>query len=707
MRTNRIVFMGQTVLATLATIAASAQEVPTTAAGISEVIVSAQKRDQSIQDVPISITAFNGEALEKNMISGLSDYFAQTPNVNYSANGNDGRYQIAIRGVPNTLGGRANSIGVYVDEFNIAPTSSIRTYNPKLIDVERVEVLRGPQGTYFGRNSTGGAMSIVTRKPGKTFAADGSLEVGRYGSRLYRAGVDVPIADWLAVRTTGYYEESDGFITNIGPSGGSSDVEAHGQRVAFRLTPSNALVIDLAASNSDYHHGPNAVVLRDPVTLGVPDSPWTTNVNATEFTKNAGQIYTGRIQYDFGSVALVGITGYIDNHYQEFSDDDATAAATAVADSNTQLRSFSQEVRLQSAAETALEWLFGFIYAKDAQSIGSVTSRDPAIGGGTLRTTLQDEQTKMYAAYADATWHATKRLSFTFGGRYTQSFYDRFDINTTGAVVTQPGLREQDDKDFSPRFVVSQKWNPGLTTYASVAKGFKAGAASGVIPAGANPLFGKETLWNYEVGAKAAWLDGRMRMNAALFYMDWTDLQVIATIDRTQLLFFVQNAAKASNKGVELELAAQPLEGLELGANIGYLDAKFDDFPNARSNNALVDLSGYSIPFAPDWTLSANAQYSMPLGAWRGFIRTEWSRVATFFRDPDAEFRLQNNGVRTFVIPSRNVWNVRLGVDNERFSIAAYMENAFEEEYYTGVRGSTLVDPHPRQYGVRLAARFN
>jgi iron complex outermembrane recepter protein len=222
---------------------------------LEEIIVTAQKREQSALEVPITITAFSAEAIERAGIESFEDYATLTPNIGFTQQGSRAYTKVAIRGVTN-IGGKANSVGIYVDEFNIAPNILVngysRTADTSLFDVERIEILRGPQGTYFGRNTMGGAISITTRKPEPGVSAGSvSAEVNDRGGYLGRGTVDVPVGEDAALGLTAFYREVAGYLDNKGPSNRIDDGDELGARAALRWTPGEAITVDLSYSHTE------------------------------------------------------------------------------------------------------------------------------------------------------------------------------------------------------------------------------------------------------------------------------------------------------------------------------------------------------------------------------------------------------------------------------------------------------------------------
>ncbi|MEM8988357.1 MAG: TonB-dependent receptor plug domain-containing protein, partial [Pseudomonadota bacterium] len=208
------------------------------------IIVTAQKREQSLQDVPIAVTVFDEQAIEIQRIDELQDYALKTPNVGFIETGNRSRARLGIRGITN-LGGDINTAGIYVDEFNVAPSSSTRTFDINLFDIERIEVLRGPQGTFFGRNTLGGALNITTKKPSAdVFSGDLVAEYGSFDHRMVKSSLNVPLGANAAARGAVFYQADDGFIDNIGPAGRGNDKEDLGARLALRFTPTDNWTID-------------------------------------------------------------------------------------------------------------------------------------------------------------------------------------------------------------------------------------------------------------------------------------------------------------------------------------------------------------------------------------------------------------------------------------------------------------------------------
>ena len=753
---------------------AGAQQTGETPIGLEEIVVTAQKREQSIQDVPISVTAFTAEDIERSRIRGITDYVEQTPNVSYPDTGELGFSQVVIRGLQN-FGGDVNAFGVYLDEFSLAPSGLQISIDPELQDVERIEVLRGPQGVAFGRNVIAGAVNITSRKPGNDFEGDALIDYGRYNTHLVKAGVSLPLVqDALAMRVMGFHSESDGFLEDLGPGDNTNDYENYGGRVAFRFTGIEGLTADAAVTLSRKTRGlPSAVpgpflppdsLLFGPffgaaVPLDGGEGRWPENRDrvSTNFPTEQSidtNIYQLRLAYDMGAASLVSVTGKIEADYDYRGEADMTAGDYTYIDETMGLDSFSQELRLQSNDGSRLSWLLGVIYSKDE------SSQLESFGGGVdgwaginnivtfLANPMRAQQglgplplfplvaaplnsfggtseSVSRAAFAEVGYELTDQLDVSLGVRYTRdritTDFRRFgDFTPPGllAGVLEPfyftAKGETTYDALTPRLTVTYKANDSVNVYLSVAEGYKSGGFNAEAAAFASDVsqfdftYDPEEAWNYEAGVKTTLLDNRLRFNASVFYIDWKDVQVTA-FDLETLSSLTQNAAKATARGVELELLAMPISGLTLSTNVGYLDAEMQEFRNAVVDGEIADVSGNELPYAPRWSASAAAEYETALGAWpdaMGFARIEYS-----FRDRQYD-EIANR--ERDELPSYSLWNLSAGITKGSWRVAAYVENLFESEYHLSPSdvqarlplSGDLVDVHPRIYGLTVSYQY-
>lgn len=713
---------------------------------IEEVVVTAQDRRQRLQDVPISATALTTADLAENRVTAVEDYADLTPNLTSTSSGRRSTADLTIRGVSN-LGGQNNAFGVYVDGLNVTPSSSDIAINPKLLDVKRIEVLRGPQGTHFGRNAIGGAVSIVTEKPNDEWAAEASAGAERFGTLSGSGSVNVPVTDNVFVRANGFYEHADGFIEDIGPADNTNRRDEWGGRLAARYEPVEALTVDGSVSHSEFDQGYPSIVPSDAVNpalesiLAALGSPGGIRGGQGTFPKNETRIstdapyqselttttVTGRVAYAFDEFTVRSLTGWIDGSTRTEGEEDNTAQDIITRDVGETLRSFSQEVRAQSTgADRPFSWLVGASYANDETRfivdsffgddfpLAAFLPASPPFQFGRNRTRRVTESYAAFGEVGTSLWN--DRLDLLAGLRYTHddvrsaSDNRRFSIVTNTSDPAFPGFFVERDTtgslsfdDFSPRLAATAHLTETTNAYAAVSRGYKAGGFRESQTQG-DPTFGDEILWNYELGLKSALWNRRLRVEASAFYMDWSDLQVNSVdLSTGTPIFQTQNAAEASSRGVEVQVQAVPVDGLEVGGSAGVLDATFDRFPRANVEGEQQDLSGGPLPRAPDWTGHVYARYERAVtDRVRGFVRGQGTHSDGFYEDIAAR--------DLFFVPSSTTWSFSAGVTTSRFRLSAYVENAFDNESVAGIRESSVslsglqVSPRPRLYGVELRA---
>lgn len=738
-----------TVLPLIATSAAGQQagseQDEADAVWMEEVVVTAQRRDELLRDVPISMSVFSAEDMVRNNILDVTDYFMQTPNVSFVQSGTRGERDISIRGVHN-IGGQVSALAFYVDEFNIVngpagSNTSNSSINPHLYDMERIEVLRGPQGTFFGRNATGGAINITTKKPRPDFYGEGIAEFGSFDT--YSAGgvINIPLADTLFVRASVFYRESDGYVENVNPVGGGSDTEYLNFRGAVRFAPSERLTIDVSVNSMDDKQGITETVATGILNAGsagllgalgisgaIDDGPGFYPQNQSQINndvrgrhENEYTTIVARIEWDAGPFTITSITGDFDANLTFLKDLDFTSNGWLKFDNDVTSDSFSTELRISSNGEGRFDWMIGGIYADDElhQLFG-------VLGGPGFFFGLPDNfpidtgdlvfKTKSYAFFGNVSWHVNNQLTLMLGGRYSDDDVSQSVDGINFGTPDVPGQGEVSFDDFSPRLAATYDLNDQFTIYGTISKGYKAGGLQLNVTQQLPIVdFDEENLWNYEGGVRFVSANGRVRTNLSIFYMDWQDLQVqtnLAIIDPdTNEITFINtttNAASSSISGVEFDINAAPTDRLILGGGLGYLDASFDDFPDAIVSGEATDLSGFDIPQAPEWTLNAYGQYTVPFeNNWHGFARVEWS-----YRDDSVPGinELLEQGFPS-VAEAFQVWNFRVGAESGRFRLEAFVQNAFDEEYFTTTTGfgfaGIQVHPAARYYGLRFLVRSN
>ena len=740
-RSSRAISRGALAIAVLATslgwASVRAQE-----GALEEIVVTAQQREASLQDVPIAISAFSATDIQKNSFRDVSDFVARTPNASFITNGARSRREISMRGVTNFVNSnqarRTSTFGFYVDGFNLASSS----INPPILDIARIEVLRGPQSTYFGANALGGGISVVTNAP-HTEGVDGSvmLDYGRFDTLDVEGTVNVPILkDKLAARINVKDFRSDGNIENINPRGGGNDAAYRYFRGAVLWTPSEDLSLNLSYSYADeavgmregvpsgvfstfgaflYGHFPdrNGDGSADPDPDGVgffPRNDSRVNFNAPQTVGTDFEYAIARVDYDFANLHFTSITGWMESDFFLRGDIDGGSGDFFREFRTIPRESITQEFRLRSASESRLEWNLGLYYSDDEGFIDNKTfvgaDRPFNLAEGFLIDSEESfSSSKIYALFGQINYALAERLTLTLGGRYSQE--DIFtDVSGFGGGLAQKLSVAETFHDFSPLFALRYDLNEHSSVYATVAKGFKSGGVQ-VSPLPGSETYEPEALWNYEIGYKAELLDNTLRLNAAVFSMDWTDLQTAfqeSGLVNGEFVIFggIDNAEEAESYGAELSLTSAPIDGLRINVNAGWLRAEYQKF------TALIDgqnrvLDGVTIPNSPRWTVSADAEYSVPLSArLDAVIRLEY-----VFRDElrSTTAALIQEGF-PWVVPSFDVFNLRVGVEHEDYTLTLYVENLWDDTYFTNAyqkafTGGLHIEPGVQRFGLR--ARYN
>lgn len=557
------------------------------------IVVTAQRREQNLQEVPVSVTAFSGEAMAKSNVRGAVDYLTMTPNVSFTEDAQSGSrgLGISIRGVNNLVSGEnafVNSVGNYLDEFSIASVPN-GVANPMLIDMDRVEVLRGPQGTYFGRNSLGGALNLSTRAP--TDEYEGQLTLGSEfydgaGEAYNVTGIfNVPLTETFKVRAVAFYEDSSGLVKNIGPGTKDSGHEWLNLRLRAVWEPSESTTVGITAIYADEDQGtdenvPSGVldldtidtfgfqpgIAFDPGTGFFPDNQNKLSHDLDEYNKLKTTVLIGNFTQEISDgLRFKAVAGLIDAKQRRLFDQDLIGNLDVLARNNRyDGKSWSFEGRVESTG-SKIDWVLGALYAHDEQeqfnniavssnptaSFQGVGFLPPFPTGLGLSRNTKNFEVDSIAVFGDATFHATDRLDLIVGGRYTQD--DVLNERTAFGIApscgcgpsnpaffpsfinfARPDIRAKNKfKDFAPRAGLRFAWSDAASVYVTVSKGYKAGGATTGNDTNNNsaPIsirFDKEQLWNYEAGIKTEFADRRVRLNVSVFYLDWKDLQVEA-----------------------------------------------------------------------------------------------------------------------------------------------------------------------------------
>ena len=760
---------------------------------LEEIVVTAQRREQNLQDVPVSVTAFTGAIIEQSNIRAARDYLALTPNVAFTDDGQVGSkgIGIAVRGVSNMISGAAentgiNSIGIYMDGFSIASVPS-GVSNPALPDMKSIEVLRGPQGTFFGRNSVGGALNLRTADPTDEFGF--KLTVG--GESYENANemgnviavINAPVSDDFGLRGVFMYEDSGGRVKNACATGASA-AECPGS-VENNFTPNGAknsgyeeffgrikavwdvsddttVSVNLSYTDIDQGHDenvPSGILDVDTIdTLGIseaidpgtgfwPDNRSYLSHDLGEYNKNEAFIAIVNIEHELNdNMKLTSITGIIDANNKRWFDQDLVGGVDSIDRTNSyEGTSWSAELRLDYSGDS-VDWTFGAMYSKDKQDQNNLvaisTNATATLNGvGWLPPFPEDlglafnrkgYDVEEQALFGDITFHMTESLDLIAGGRFTRSQVERelasngigpttdfsmgaFHFFQSWANYPRPvATADSDFSDFAPRFGARFQVTDEVNVYAMVSKGYKPGGNSvgNNTNADGEPAFStkydNETLWNYELGLKSELLEGRLRLNAAVFHLEWDDLQF-------ESFFFLTPGDLSTNfeqtisiedaeaSGVEMEFAALVTDGLTISGGFGYLDTEVtSDTKIELSGGWRPSLLGLELPKSPELTANLVGEYRWSISG----DNEAWVRLEYIHRDgqhsdmegvtnrqlngpsPADANKIHNSGPNEFPYrsPDHDLLNLRAGVEWGAWSITGFVQNLTDEKYYTGTQ---------------------
>lgn len=596
--------------------AQAAVEAP--AHSVEEITVTATRRATNLQETPAAVSAFDSEMLENASASSLSELSANIPNTEFVKSGSS--FLGYIRGVGNSNAGLTGdqNLAFYIDGVYIEKGYGA---DMDLADVERVEILRGPQGTLYGRNATAGAVNIVLREPGDAFDASAAASVGNYNARRVDVTLGGPVNEQLGARLTLARSDHDGYITNIaGPD--AQDENLSSARGILVFSPSNDVRLRLTADYSKARdHGIGSKLGSDQGDIGalasgvfgitgeglVPSDFWTlANDNSIEQQVEIWGV-TAHANIDLSpNLAVTSITAYRSFDRAVDRDVDATQAPilglTLPVEAVDQV---SQEFQLHGQWGR-FDWVGGaFYYDMDSRIETAL------IQGGVPDPYEQiNQSTEAWALFSDVIFQLTNRFAIQGGIRYS---------NERKTINDNAGFALSDEwSDVSPKIGVNYQLSDDVLLFASVADGFKSGGFNeGNVGANVSAVVSPENLRSYELGAKTEWFDRRLRLNITGFQYDYDDLQaqsfVIADGEPVQIL---TNAARSVTRGIEVEFDAQPTEALSLNGFVSYLDAEYRSFPNAviSGSGAIGDVSGNTMPYAPEWKWGFGAQYKRRLG---------------------------------------------------------------------------------------------
>ena len=724
-----------------------------------DIVVTAQRREERVQDIPVAITAFGGAQVEKLGILSLENIAPRVPSFYFGSFG-AARPQLYIRGIGTRSfdPGSESSVGVFVDDVYSGRASG--SFG-SLRDIERIEVLRGPQGTLYGRNTIAGAINVITKGPTDHFTGEAEAGVSSYDGYSLFGAVGGPIAgDTLMFRVAGWKAERDGYQTNLTTGTKFQGIDNWGGRARLKFVPSDRFSVDLTAeltrdgdgaAFSGFNRGSGpALSLAGVTTPAKPFAAFLARPGRTLIPYSGGnsgylsfdpyldrrvETYIGRIEYDAGFATLTSISSLKKLRISDGRDLEGSSLDVINQFSRERSKQFTQEFRITSnpdgpaSLDGALDWIIGGFYYRDrsartdefhlgVDSVVALLSGDPQVS-----TATSDYEIDSYAVFGQATWHISDKFDLTLGGRYTRDEKRAVQqgLNTHPGVplVAVPFAVDNSAvyESFDPRIVATYKFTPDINVYASYSTGFKSGGFQYVpfAAAQANVLFKPEDIKTYEIGFKSELLDRAVRFNVAAFHYDYRNLQVSRIVDLGggAAASLISNAASSTINGVDVEVLLRPSRNFDVSITYGYLDAKYDAyFTNAAGIDPTpaTDLSGRKLVRAPDHSVSVGAEWRVPVGDGGLTLRADYALLDTFYHEAGNANPIYGGAASLSREPSYGLLDLRAAYEIGDFRITGYVTNATKQRYRRTVLalGSTASDfqGEPRIYGLKVGYRF-
>lgn len=703
---------------------------------LEEIVITAQKREQNLQDTPVSITVFSGDDVRRLRFDDAVDLAIHTPSLNIGTPFGDGtNTSITIRGVGmnDFNDNNEGNVALYIDDIYY---SFLAGNTFQLFDIERVEVLRGPQGTLYGRNATGGLIHYISRLPTKEYEAWGELSAGSYSLVEFEGAISGPLSDSVQGRLAVNRQVQDGYVENrIGSDRNEKDNWSVRGLLNFDISDRSNVLLNVHSFNSDTVGPTSQAELTDPA-FGFDDTD--NDPHAGEWDRDTVldlEGTGGSVIFNWGiteNISLTSITGYdqIERTYTEDTDNSPLdlGLPTFITDAD----QLTQELRLSGASDK-FDWLAGFYYF-DRDDFGEqdlalgidVFGLEPPADGSFLLDTQFIQKTTSKAVFGQLEWRVSEQVALLFGLRVTneEKEYDYEQVDRFGGVVGAPAgpilllefnaatvgsLAKIDNTTTTGKVGINWTPNEDWLVFASASRGSKsAGFNAGFVdPTDANGVFDlgnirykEEILDSIEVGFKSTWLDGALRLNATIFDYNYKDQQILTF---TGISSFVTNGDSKISGG-ELEIVTSPTEGLNISFGASILDS---EVTGVRLADGSQVLNGVELILAPKWTLNGLVRYEWPVGNGHVATQVDYSyQGAHYFDITNAEISRENGyGILNA--------SVTYQFADDRYAVTVWGKNVTDEEYLVYTFDFTLffgINQNffgpPAMFGVSFLANF-
>lgn len=689
------------------------------AANLEEVIVTAQKRSERLQDAAVPVTVLDANTLAEQGQNRLQDYYATVPGLNLDVGAfGGGTTHLAIRGLTTGVGDNP-TVGVTIDDVPYGSSTSLgggQYLYPDIdpSDLSHIEVLRGPQGTLYGTSSLGGLIKFVTVDPsttelsGRVQVLGNDVEHGEFGYG-FRGAINVPVSDTLAIRASAFARRDPGYIDNVTTGQQNvNQVDTTGGRLAALWRPSDSVSIKLSAmlQNAD-GDGDGAV---DSNEGGFQQA----RMRGTGGFSNRSSLYTATLVAKLAGLELTSLSGYgITKHS---ADADLTYAygglppydvAGASLVSSVETGKFTQELRLSSPGGHTFEWLMGAFYTHETTATESnLLANDPSTGApvGEFFGLYANTPFSEYALFGDLTVHFTDRFNVQFGARESR-ISERFDQTLGGSLfgptpIVSPTANPK-GSPFTYLVTPQFEFSSTLMTYARFASGYRTGGANPDAVLLNGPLqYDPDKSYNYELGIKGDWWSRALSFDASVYYIDWKHIQILVT-DPTTRFGYYANAGNAKSQGIELSVQARPIRGLTLAATAAVSDAQLtQDFPSIANafgyaGEPLPSSSRFSGSFSADEDIALTASVMGFLGGSLSYVGERFGAFAASPTTARARF------------PAYAQTNLRTGVRHDSWTASLFANNVSDK------RGIVSIAPpygyyyiQPRTVGVSVSREF-
>lgn len=700
--------------------------------GLEEIIVTAQKREQNLQDVAVAVSAITSEAIVTKGITQFENLVTASPGLTITQGTIPTASSINLRGIGTSAFSISvePSVAVVVDDVAVLQQAQAFA---NLVDIERIEVLRGPQGTLFGKNASAGAINIVTKGPTDTLTGRVAATVTTDEEYRIEAGLSGPLGENAGFRINAFYGDREGYVRNLATGTKQGANESWGVRGKISLEPTDNLTVSISADHSVSEGNgsprtlrtvsPTATIFGTPIAsslIGLTPSRDNLQVrqNIDTYTRSEQSTVSGRAALELGAVDLISITSYQTWNFKFVEDFDAIAAPIfgnangLVQSSPFNSKYFAQEFRLVSSSPSSFQYLLGLFYANGRTK--RTFERGPS--GPLTANWAADAGTKTYAAFAQATYDLTERTHVDAGLRFNRETIDvSFQRRNRPAVAPANNAVCLDtcfgvgaDNQVTGKIALRQDLSDGVMAYASFSTGYKGqgfDVSTGFTPArAANPVK-PETSRSYEIGFKSRFLDNKVQLNVTAFLVDYDNFQAQSVVVMPDLSaqFQLNNVGKLRTKGVELELQARPTSTLSFDFGAAYTDAVVTSFPQANCYTGQTaaqgcfdvdgagpgtltaqNLAGKRLANSPKFKFNVSATYDILLESlpFNAFVNLDY-RYQTA-----VNFDLAQNPL--FVEPAFGILNGSVGIKESgtgAYRLSLFAVNLFDKQYASNVGG--------------------